>query len=161
VDGYRKIAEQAELQISHRTNAVELAKLVISRLEQDNSSLLVVNNLDDLKVLSVAENPNSKFLLPSTEQSRQHTLITTHNCYTDGIPAQGIEVTKFDRETSLTLLYKLSKSSPSSNSTKGQAGVKTVEELDHLALAIEQAAAYVREVAKKFSTFLINYIKYR
>src|SRR5579859_3177527 len=154
LDGYQKIAEQAKLQVSHLSTAVEVAERVISWLEQEESWLLVVDNVDDFKVLSMAENRHSKFLLlPSTGHSGRHTLITTRNRFADGIPAQGMEVSKFKPEESLELLYKSSKTTPSLDSTEDQAAVKIVEDLDHLPLAIDQAAAYIREVAKMFSTF--------
>ena len=161
LDGYRKIAERAELQISHLSTPVEVAERVISWLDGEESWLLAVDNLDDLDVLTV-ENPNSRFLLlPSTGQPQRHTLITSRNRYADGIPAQGMEVNKFDQGASLALLYEASKVAQSSDPTEGQAAVKIVEDLDHLPLAIDQAAAYVREVAKKFTTFLADYAKYR
>jgi hypothetical protein len=57
--------------------------------------------------------------------------------------------------------YKSSKIMPWSDSAEDQAAAKIVEDLDHLPLAIDQGAAYIREVAKKFSTFLIDYAEYR
>ena len=160
LDGDQKIAGRAELQISHPLT-VEVAERVISWLEQEQSWLLIVDNVDDLDVLSMAGGLNSKFFLPSTGQLRQHTLITTRNRYADGIPAQGMEVTKFDQDASLELLYKSSKITPRSDSAEDEAAAKIVEDLDHLPLVIDQAAAYIREVAKKFSTFLIDYAEYR
>jgi len=140
LDGYQRIAKRAELRISHLSTTVEVAEQVISWLGREKSWLLVVDNLDDLKVLSMAENTSSKFLLlPPTSQS-QHTLITTRNRYADRIPAQGMEVTDYDRESSLELLYKSSKITPS-NSTEDEAAEKIVKDLDHLPLAIDQAAA--------------------
>ena len=160
LDGYQKIAERAKLPISHPATPVQVAERVISWLDREESCLLVVDNLDDLDVLTV-ENPNSRFLLlPSTGQSQRHTLITSRNRYADGIPAQGMEVTKFDQGASLALLYEASKVTVSSDPTEVQAAVKIVEDLDHLPLAIDQAAAYIREVAKKFTTFLADYAKY-
>ena len=162
LDGYQKIAERAELQISHLSTAVKVAERVISWLEQEERWLLVVDNVDDLNVLSMAGDPNSKFLLlPSTGKLEQHTLITTRNRYADGIPAHGMEVTKLDRDASLDLLYKSSKITRWSDLTEDRAAAKIVEDLDHLPLAIDQAAAYIREVAKKFSTFLSDYAEYR
>lgn len=82
--------------MSSISETMEIAERAISWLEREESWLLVVDNLDDLKVLSVDKDPNSRFLLlPSTGQSQQNTLITTRNRYTYGIHAQGKEVTKF------------------------------------------------------------------
>ena len=135
---------------------------VLSWLEQEASWLLVVDNVDDLNVLSMAGDSNSTFrFLPSTGQLQQHTLITTRNRYADGIPAQGMEITKLDPEACLELLYKSSKITPPSDPAEDWAATKIVEALDYLPLAIDQAAAYVREVAKKFSTFLTDYAEHR
>jgi NB-ARC domain len=142
LDRYQKIAERADLPISHLPTAVEVAEQVISWLEQEESWLLVVDNLDDLNVLSMAGSPNLKsLLLPSTRQLRQHTLITTRNRYADGIPAQGMEVPKLNQEASLEWLYKSSKIMPGSNSAEDQAAARIVEDLDYLPMAIDQAAA--------------------
>lgn len=160
--GYKKIAERAELQTVHLSTRAEIAEDVISWLEQEESWLLVVDNLDNIEVLSMPEKPNSKFLLlPSTGQLRQHTLITTRNRHASGIPAQGMEVDKFGQQDSLRLLYKSSKITSLSDSTEDQAAARIVEDLDHLPLAIDHAAAYIREVAKKFSAFLTDYTRYR
>ena len=163
LDGYRKIAELVGLQTFSVTNAFEIAEKAISWLERDENWLLVIDNLDHLEILSPdAKEPNSKFLLlPSTGQ-RRHTLITTRNRYADRIPAQAKEVTKFDRTQSLHLLYELSKISPrSDDSEEDNAAARLVEELDHLPLAISQAAAYIRESQINFSAFLTDYVEYR
>jgi len=161
LDGYQKIAERAELQISH-LSTVEVAERVISWLEQEESWLLVVDNMDDLNIVSMAGSPNSKFLLlPSTGQLRQHTLITTRNRHAYGIPAQGMEVTKLDQDASLELLYNSSKISCGSDSAEDRAAARIVKDLDHLPLAIDQAAAYIRQVAKTFKAFLTDYTEYR
>jgi hypothetical protein len=60
----------------------------------------------------------------------------------DGIPAQGIEVTKLDRDAALELLYKSSKISPGADSAEDRAAAKIVEDLDHLPLPIDQATIY-------------------
>ena len=144
LDGYQKLGQRAELHISD-LSAVQIAERVIAWLESEESWLLVVNNVDNLTVLSGPQNPNSKFLLlPSTGKSRQNTLITTRNRYADGIPAQAKEVEKLGRDASLALLYKFSKITPS-DFAEEQAAAIIVEKLDHLPLAINQAAAYIRE----------------
>jgi len=76
-------------------------------------------------------------------------LITTRNRYANEIPAQKIEVTKFDPDESLKLLYELSEIPTPLNLRQDETAVKIVEELDHLASK------------RKFSTFLEDYAKYR
>jgi hypothetical protein len=72
-----------------------------------------------------------------------------------------MEVTKFEQDTSLKLLYKSSNVIPWADSAQAQAVAKIVEVLDYLPLAICQAAAYIRQVAMEFSAFLTAYDEYR
>jgi tetratricopeptide (TPR) repeat protein len=161
LDGYRKIADLVGVQITSAAHAFEIAEKTISWLERDGNWLLVVDNLDNLEILSPTEEPNSKILLLPSTGPHRHTLITTRNRYADGIPAQAKEVTKFNQNQSLHLLYELSKISPGPNSEEAKAAVQLVEELDHLPLAISQAAAYIRESETSFTAFLTEYAKYR
>jgi len=85
----------------------------------------------------------------ATGKLPQQTLITTRNRYANEIPAQKIEVTKFDPDESLKLLYELSEIPTPLNLREDETAVKIVEELDHLASK------------RKFSTFLEDYAKYR
>jgi tetratricopeptide (TPR) repeat protein len=161
LDGYRKIANLVGVQISS-ANVFEIAEKAISWLEQDGNWLLVVDNLDNLEILSPTEEPNSKILLLPSTGPHRHTLITTRNRYADGILAHAKEVTKFDQNQSLHLLYELSKISLGpDDSEEAKAAVQLVEELDHLPLAISQAAAYIRESEINFTAFLSDYAKYR
>ena len=143
---------------------MQIAERVISWLESEESWLLVVDNVDNLTVLSQRQDPNFRFLLlPSTGKSHQNTLITTRNCYANGIPAQAKEVKKLDQDGSLALLYGSSEITPS-DSAEEHAAATIVEKLDHLPLAINLAGAYIREERKKsmnFRTFLTEYSEYR
>jgi len=158
--GYKQIAERAELQTSHLSTAVEVAERVISWLEQEEGWLLVVDNLNNIKVLSMGQNSNLKLLLLPSTGDLQHTLITTRNPHYGDIPAQGMEICKYDRDASIQLLYKSSRITPL-NQPELQAAERIVEKLCNLPLAIDQAAAYIREMEISFSKFLILYEEYR
>jgi len=106
------------------------------------------NDLDDVNVVQ-------KFLPPT--EPYQHTLITTRNPHAVGIPTEGMEVPLLDREKSIDLLSTLSKITIIPDSTESEQTNQIVEELGHLPLGIEQAAAYVREAAGDLQTFLKRY----
>ena len=61
----------------------QAAWLVIDWLENQRSWLLVIDNLDDIKVINGYLPANSV---------KKHTLITTRNLNAENIPAQGLEV---------------------------------------------------------------------
>ena len=92
---------------------------------------------------------------------QKHTLITTRNPNSAGIPAEGLEVPLLDATDSIDLLCTLSNIDIIANSPESVQAAQIVEELGYLPLGIEQAAAYVREVAGDFATFLEHYHKIR
>ena len=166
LEGYEQIAERAKLLIPSDSEAIDIADCVISWLMQEQRWLIVIDNLDDISVLSTRNLSRADVvatLLPPTGP-HQHTLITTRNRYADGIPAQGLEVLKFDEDEALALLSTISKipiPNDSTDSMEQKSAQQIVESLDFLPLAIEQAAAYIKEVVWKFSTFLNDYAQYR
>jgi tetratricopeptide (TPR) repeat protein len=149
LSGYEKIAIKAGLKSLLNLKPIELAEGVLTWLRQKQSWLLVIDNLDDINVAA-------GFLPENGEH--QHTLITTRNPNSTGIPAEGLEVPLLDPADSVDLLSTLSNISNSSQSTQAN---RIVQELGYLPLGIEQAAAYVREVAGDFVTFLADYDKNR
>ena len=144
LSGYQQIATEAQLPGLQGANPVVVANAVLCWLKQQPSWLLVIDNLDDIKV--------ADGFLPENGP-HQHTLITTRNPNTKGIPAEPLEVPLLDREGSIELLSTLSEVDVQPGSTEYESAAKIVDELQYLPLAIEQAAAYVREVTGKFSTF--------
>ena len=158
LDGYEKIAKRAEINIPPDSKPIEIADRVLSWLRKTQNWLLVIDNLDDIDVLST-RNLNIRniieTLLPQPGP-QQHTLITTRNAHADNIPAQSVEVTLFDRSESIELLVSLSNISVS-EPTELESAEKIVYELGYLPLAIVQAAAYIKEVTKSFGSFLEQY----
>jgi len=163
LDGYGKIAKQSEIKMPNDFTPIEIADRVLSWLRENQSWLLVIDNLDDINILSTrnlgVEN-NVQILLPQCGP-QQHTLITTRNPRADDIPAQGVEVPVFDKTEALELLISLSKNSPLPNSSENETADQIVEELGHLPLAIGQAAAYIKQVSGNFTRFLRHYREYR
>ena len=150
LSGYQKIAKTAGLKRFLNLNPFELAEAVLSWLRQERSWLLVIDNLDDITVV--------KGLLPHIGP-HQHTLITTRNPNSAGIPAEGMEVPLFDPMEAIDLLSTLSKITVTENSGELEQANRIVHELGYLPLGIEQAAAYVRELAGDFTTYLDHYNK--
>ena len=148
LSGYQKIAKKAGLQIASDSSPVEIAEHVLSWLQREQNWLVVIDNLDDIKVVDG--------FLPETGP-HQHTLITTRNPNSAGIPAEGLEVPLLDLDDSVDLLSTLSNITIVSNSPESEQADQIVEKLGYLPLGIEQAAAYVREVAGDFVTFLKDY----
>ena len=163
LDGYEKIAKRAEINIPPDSKPIEIADRVLSWLRKTQNWLLVIDNLDDIDVLST-RNLNIQnivgTLLPQPGP-QQHTLITTRNCHADNIPAQSVEVSLFDRSESIELLASLSNIPVLSEATELESAEKIVYELGYLPLAIVQAAAYIKEVTKSFGSFLEQYHTHR
>jgi len=128
------------------TDPLQGVKEVHAWLEKQTSWLLIIDNLDDIKVI-----PG---FLPMND-TKKHTIITTRNPDSEGIPAQGLEVGLLDPADAV-FLSTLSKITIKDTLESKQA-YQIVQELGYLPLALEQAAAYVREVAGTFATFLEDY----
>jgi len=148
LSGYLKIAEIAGLKSLLNLTPIDIAKGVLAWLRQEKGCLLVIDNLDDIGVAAGFLPENS---------SENHTLITTRDPYSAGIPAEGLEVPLLDLFHSVDLLCTLSNVQVLPNSPESLQATQIVEELGCLPLGIEQAAAYVREVAGDFATYIQHY----
>lgn len=147
LSGYQNIAKAAKLHFRN-ANDNEIAKSVLSWLRQQQSWLLIIDNLDDIQV--------ANGLLPENGPQK-HTIITTRNPNAEGIPAEPLEVPLLDVDSSILLLSTLSKITVQPNSPEESQAAEIVGKLGYLPLAIEQAGAYVREVTANFSAFLEEY----
>jgi tetratricopeptide (TPR) repeat protein len=148
LSGYQKVAKASALPNLQQATPSEVAEAVMSWLKREQSWLLVFDNLDDIEVI--------KGLLPENAPKR-HTLITTRNPHTIGIPAEPFQVPLFNMEESVELLSTLSNIVISSDSEERKQAEVIIRELEYLPLAIEQAAAYVREVTGDFATYREEY----
>src|SRR5438045_2232883 len=84
-----------------------------------------------------------------------HTLITTRNKNSDGIPANGLEVTEMSPDDCVRFLIACIRPPEQTSEIRNEA-YKIVEALGHLPLAIEQAAAYIRtsqDIGEYLTTF--------
>ena len=123
----------------------EIATRVLSWLNAQNQWLLVIDNLDDDSVVE-------KYLpYPSP---LKHTLITTRNEHCD-IPAEKLEVSVLNPADSINLL--LTRSKIAATTDVHNEASKIVTLLGYLPLAIEQAAAYIREISKNIFNFIKRY----
>ena len=148
LSGYQSIAKAARLHYLQNASSTEIADAVLSWLRQQQSWLLVIDNLDDIQV--------ANSLLPENG-SQKHTIITTRNPNAKGIPAEPLEVPLLNADDSIDLLSTLSDITVQPDSAEEHQAAEIVQKLGYLPLAIEQAAAYVREVTADFSAFLEEY----
>lgn len=146
--GYQTVAEIAGLPIIPDAKRRDIAADVLKWLNQEQNWLLVIDNLDDITIAGG--------LLP-VNGAGKHTLITTRNPNSMGIPAEGVEVPLFSVDESIELLSTLSKFPIPPASEERTRAEQIVLELGFLPLAIEQAAAFVREVTGDLEGFWKEY----
>ena len=148
--GFQTIAKSAYLlKGTIDIQPMEVAKTVLSWLSRQDSWLLVIDNLDDFSIV--------KGFLPPRD-SGKHTIITTRNPNFYEIPAEGMEIDVLDPQDATELLIIRSTLPPKVDSEQVQSEANLiVKELGYLALAIEQAAAFIRETSKNIFKFLPSY----
>lgn len=145
-DGFKKIAVELELQSEHERS---IREIVLRWFENHKGWLLVVDNLDEVGVVWD--------YLP-TNDGQGHILITTRNSLAFSIDAVNIEVDVLDRNESVELLLLLSNSPSMLESAPNKTvAEKIVSELGYLPLAIELAAAYIRENSRTLEEYLSIY----
>ena len=148
LSGFEQIRTETRCAIA-ASDPTETAKLVIKWLEDKMNWLLVIDNLDDIHV-------RDGFLLST--YCNGHTLITICNPSTEGIPAQGMEVEVLNIDTAVQLFRILLKSGPESEFSEDESEIRNiVKELGFLPLAIEQAAAFIRESKRPIDEYLLLY----
>jgi NB-ARC domain len=147
LSGFLEIAKQTKcVPNSTKLKPKEVAERVLSWLRRQPTWLLIYDNLDDIKVIK-------NYLVDMASEG--HTLITTRNPNAISIPAEGLEVSVLDVQGAIDLLCTRSEIVVV-DVVKDEA-TQIVTELGCLPLAIEQAAAYVREASKDMFTFLQTY----
>jgi len=151
----------------HRTgNTSEVVRVVLSWFRQQTNWLLVLDNLDDIRVVGDSS-LNETSYLPEMKRGG-HVLVTTRDPNVDGIPAQGLEIDVFGIDDTIEFLLLRSQARCEYSSSRDSrelditaAANKIVQELGLLALAIEQAAAYIREECKDIFKYLSLYTSNR
>jgi len=126
----------------------EVAQSVIRWLDAQENWLLVIDNVDDVNVLHG--------YLP-TRSFGKHTLITTRNRHAEDIPAKGLEVGIFNVNDAVELLLTRAGLCEVGHEPEDKAAREIVEELGYLPLAIEQAAAFLREASRNIFDYLDIY----
>ena len=152
LSGFQKIAETVGCPISDNKDPESVANDVLIWLNQKQSWLLVLDNLDDIFVVQDC--------LPDSS-SVGHVLITSRDPNSTGIPAQALKVDVFSKEEATELLLLRADLADNTCDRVESEADKIVIELGCLALAIEQAAAYIRERLKDIFKFLAVYKEHR
>jgi hypothetical protein len=138
LSGFQEIAQRTGcLNGRIALEPIQLAKEVLSWLRTQENWLLIVDNLDDEGI--------ADGLLPETRKGG-HVLITTRNQTTKNIPAEGLEVPVLCENDAIDLLCIRSEATDSAMPSFRCVVSEIVQELGYLALAIEQAAAFIRSV---------------
>lgn len=147
LSGYQNIARERQMPI--HGDPVELAHFVLRWLRQQKNWLVVLDNLDDISVFESR-------LFPENGPGR-HTLITTRNPNTEGIPAEGVRVPVLDHVDAVTMLIAYSGIPIWPGTREQEAADLIVMELGYLPLAIQQAGSYIREVTRSFVDYRNKY----
>lgn len=132
------------------TKPEDIAKAVLRWLRITKSWLLIIDNLDDITLIDG--------YLPENHASG-HTLITTRNTNSDGIPATGLEVKEMDYDDCVGFLLTRIRLVDPIDEMRAEAR-RIVDVLGCLPLAIEQAAAYIR-TSKSLPEYLTTFEKHR
>jgi hypothetical protein len=149
--GFEQIASKTKCAVG-ASSPTEITERVLVWLQQQKNWLLIVNNLDDVLIIDG--------VLPPIH-CQGHTVITTRNPNTDGIPAQGIEVDVLNIDAGVDLFCIHLKMHPTSNAEDISEIRNIVTELGCLPLALEQSAAFIRETKRDINQFLPLYHKNR
>jgi NB-ARC domain len=154
--GFQNIASKTGC-VTISMDPTDMAKAVLEWLGKQDRWLLVLDNMDDICVASD--------YLPCIRSGGGHLLITTRDPNTIGIPAEGLEVDVLDVSEAKALLLRRSNlqinNIPLNQDDVENEAIRIVTTLGFLALAIEQAAAYIREQLKDIFKFMNVYSSYR
>ena len=143
LSGFVSIARDTRCTDTTSRTQAEIANGVLNWLYKTKDWLLVVDNLDDI---SLADG-----YLPRLRTGGGHVLITTRNPNSLNIPAEGLQIDVHEPDEAKELLLQRAHLSTEigSGSVKEKEAFEIVKSLGFLALAIEQAAAYIREELAK------------
>jgi NB-ARC domain len=151
LSGFQAIANETQCVASESLEPPEIAQAVLKWLYRSKDWLLVLDNLDDISI--------ANGYLPRLRTGGGHVLITTRNPNSLNIPAEGLQIGVHELDEAKELLLQriqLSNEIRSKSEVEEEA-TAIVESLGCLALAIEQAAAYIREELKDIFKFRAIY----
>ena len=153
LQGFREIALFTKCVTTNTNDPDAVAKSVLRWLERQRSWLLVLDNVDEISVVQDC--------LPDVSTGEGHLLITSRDPNAIGLPAEGLEVELFEIETAADLLLLRANITQTEVPQSRAEAVEIVTELGCLALAIEQAAAFIRECLKDIFKFMKIYVTSR
>ena len=160
LSGFQEIASTTGcLNITDNLNPGMLSKAVKKWFAAQKQWLLVIDNLDDITVIRLPDENAARipeYYLPQPDDNG-HILITTRNPNSNGIPAIGLEVEVLECADAVEYLLKRSNLVTEDTLAVEAEAQRIVEELGCLPLAIEQTAAYIREVCRDIFEFLPRY----
>ena len=151
LSGFQAIANETHCVDSESLTLPEIAQAVLKWLYKSKDWLLVLDNLDDITI--------ANGYLPRLRTGGGHVLITTRNPNSLNIPAEGLQIGVHELDEAKELLLQriqLSNEIRSKSEVEEEA-IAIVESLGCLALAIEQAAAYIREELRDIFKFRAIY----
>ena len=153
LSGYQEIGKRVGCIMSRgEVTPSEVAKAVVSWLNKEQGWLLVIDNVDDWSIMDGYLPERSPWQL---------TLLTTRNPNSDEIAAEAFEVEVLDKDDAVDLLLTRAANEVYDDTQVKEEAEDIVHEVGCLPLAIEQAAAYIREVSKDIFKFLPSYRKNR
>jgi hypothetical protein len=152
LQGFQNIASVTKCTELNAQDKTSMAKEVLKWLSLQDRWLLVLDNVNDITVVHG--------YLPEIPCGG-HTLITSRNPYTIGLPAEGLEIGVLDNQEAIELLLLRSNTAQNDESGVHQEALIIVNRLGCLALAIEQAAAFIREYLKDIFKFMAIYLAHR
>ena len=151
LSGFQEIARKSRCVPNYvALQPQETAKLVLDWLKTQDKWLMIFDNLDETTVV--------EGYLPVRSPAK-HTIITTRTTHCHHIPAEGLEVGPLDIDEATDILLLRSQVQQSSEGRREATSI--VKELGCLPLAIEQAAAYIRETSRNIFGYLTSYRKKR
>ena len=146
---FQEIARVTQCVNTDENDAVSLARDVLTWLEKQISWLLVLDNVDNISIIYD--------YLPDVSAGNGNLLITSRDPNVTGIPAQGLEVEVFKPQTAAEMLLLHANMTHKQDSETRSHAMTIVHELGFLALAIEQAAAFIRTSLRDISQFMAVY----
>jgi len=144
LSGFADIARKSKCTTETGKKPSEVGKAALDWLRD---WLLIIDNLDNLSIV--------KDYLP-TMDGTGHTLITTRNKNSDGIPAEGLAVPQMNPEYCVRFLLDRCRLNDQTSPGLHKEAHQIVKELGYLPLAVEQAAAYIR-VSQNLGEYLATY----
>ena len=153
--GFQAIATTTHCVETTSLTPSEIARAVLDWLYTAEDWLLVLDNLDDITI--------ADGYLPRLRTGGGHVLITTRNPNSLNIPAEGLQIGVHEPNEAKELLLRRTQlfDEIGSGSKVEEEALAIAETLGFLALAIEQAAAYIREELKDVFKFRLLYTTQR